>query len=275
MWATLNFSNFDPLDGEIDYSEFCWGDETGRVIFRARAVLENVSKEDIDEAISLIDWMVSQVESTDNQLERRQREIANRDEITEIFMERMKRFCCSVIQIKELEDEYDLCSLQGNQTWKWSQLYALYTLNIIGDAVERAIIINRDYKGATYFGRSLANYVSYYLFEAYEMLAIAERKCVEENITDYVEKQTRSKISMRNQSAAIQRHAPVRKLKDEFITWYRENEREGFFKSKTQAATKFFDNCSEEKRKLLAPTNAVRTLLDALKDYERTRISST
>jgi len=60
--------------------------------------------------------------------------------------------------------------------------------------------------------------------------------------------------------AAKKRHEKTERLVDELCHFYEV----GNFPSYTAAATKFYDNLGTERKKLLAPTNAIRTLREGL-----------
>lgn len=78
-----------------------------------------------------------------------------------------------------------------------------------------------------------------------------------------IEKIVKSQRREQAKKAALERHRPTHELCSEFIKFYFD----GNFKSKSNAADKFIDILEKEKRNILSPTNAKRTLLDALRKF--------
>jgi len=82
-------------------------------------------------------------------------------------------------------------------------------------------------------------------------------------------KAERSKAAQANSN---KRHNPSRKIKDKFIRYFHEQTSPI---SKAQTARNFYDTLSDEQKRVLCPTNirsnAVRTLMEYLKKFERKR----
>ena len=91
------------------------------------------------------------------------------------------------------------------------------------------------------------------------------QKQLTKNLDAKIEAEARHQLRQRNSQAVKQHHAAVKTLKQRFIDYYHADT----FPSKRNAAELFYTGLPEDERRLLAPTNAVRTLTDALRDYER------
>ena len=103
-------------------------------------------------------------------------------------------------------------------------------------------------------------------FHAYAQSALESVIYAENDIelSDEVLKQVKETTSERARQAAFKRHEKTQDICHQFIRFYEE----GDFKTKSSAADKFLKiNASAET--VLAPTNAKRTLLDALRKYQK------
>lgn len=85
-----------------------------------------------------------------------------------------------------------------------------------------------------------------------------------------LENKSRSVISTWAKKGSDKRHEPARKIKIRFIRAYDQNK---LHLSKRKSAKDFFNKLSDEDKRILCPSlieeNAVRTLLDHLRDYEK------
>ncbi|WP_297359872.1 hypothetical protein, partial [Acidiferrobacter sp.] len=105
--------------------------------------------------------------------------------------------------------------------------------------------------------------IAYWVFDAIEAITTAEWIQREDllRVTQslYIQAETTKHISLKAQSAAIARHAKTDTLKEEFIAY-----RLAHPKNSTAAvARQFLDSLDADRRRILAPTNAVRTLTSA------------
>jgi hypothetical protein len=100
------------------------------------------------------------------------------------------------------------------------------------------------------------------IFEASDMIRMSEELSEttpkEINLDEYA----KLKSTLKAKQAAKAKHAPINQLKRDFINWYKHEAPET---SKRQAAEIFLKGLPLEQKSLLAPTNAARTLLDALR----------
>lgn len=78
-----------------------------------------------------------------------------------------------------------------------------------------------------------------------------------------------SERSEQARKAALKKNQPIKEIKEEFIKYCLN----GNIKSITQAASKFYEQLPEEKKRLLSPTNAANTLKRAMTDYRKAQNS--
>lgn len=74
-------------------------------------------------------------------------------------------------------------------------------------------------------------------------------------------------VISQNSQAAVKKHAPVNSLKNRVCHFYLSEIQDNHKKSYRQVAKKFYDSLPEEERKLLKPSNAVRTLSEAISKF--------
>ena len=75
----------------------------------------------------------------------------------------------------------------------------------------------------------------------------------------------RTDTSAKAHKAALKRHEPVQKIKNDLYAFYRA----GRFRSQAEAVRRFMNTRDEESLRPLSPTNAERTLKEALSKYIR------
>lgn len=71
----------------------------------------------------------------------------------------------------------------------------------------------------------------------------------------------REKVREFTKRAAVSRHAATNALKEEFSTYFGSKK----FPSRAEAARKFYESLPADKKRLLKPTNAIRTLTESIK----------
>jgi hypothetical protein len=62
-------------------------------------------------------------------------------------------------------------------------------------------------------------------------------------------------------NAANVRHEPGNKIKNTYIKWYEENEENGTFKSKDNAANKFHQQLSDNDKEIISSPETLKTAL--------------
>jgi hypothetical protein len=160
--------------------------------------------------------------------------------------------------------EFDQDDLKG---YTWSEYFALMALNCISQVwLYESLFENTDIKESEYI-RNLQNTLAHFTAEAAEAVTLGEQLLEREKESGNVELLVSKKISERNSAAVKKRHENITQLKQEFFTYFDA----GVFPSQAAAVRKFLGELTNENRKLLAPTNAERTLLGAL----RTHLKST
>ncbi len=78
-------------------------------------------------------------------------------------------------------------------------------------------------------------------------------------------------LASRNRKAAIKKHAPVNALKERVCHFYLSEVQDNHKKSYSRVAKKFYESLPEEERRLLKPSNAVRTLSEAISKFMKER----
>lgn len=74
----------------------------------------------------------------------------------------------------------------------------------------------------------------------------------------------KANTSEKARKAALKRHEPVQRIKDQLYEFYNASRESGRELSQAEAVRRFMDTCDPESLRLLSPTNAERTLKDAL-----------
>jgi hypothetical protein len=153
--------------------------------------------------------------------------------------------------------EFESAELQG---FTWSQYFGFLALHHVYQAwfLER---ITDSVKPGDEFVQALPNTLANYAAEATEAVCLGEQLLRKEREDAGIEEKVRASIRQRNTKAAYKRHEKTSQLKQEFIEYYVSGE----FPSQAEAARVFLRSIDDDKRTLLAPTNAERTLLDALR----------
>lgn len=160
----------------------------------------------------------------------------------------------------------------------WPEYFAILALAFIGNAksVEK---IKYPYLGFTeeYIENSSRDMIIEYLSDAEEAVDFADSIIKFENIKDKIKNETKEKTireinrkqSENNRGAANTRFLSNTKIKSSFIAYWQD----GNFKSKNEAARQYYEDLSDEEKRILCPTlildNAVRTLVTHLRRYER------
>jgi hypothetical protein len=142
----------------------------------------------------------------------------------------------------------------------WPRYFGLLGLGLVSEARVQGTLLEM-----AELGDELRQHVpvtlGQYAIEAIEAVCIGETLLELEAKEASVEQEVNKKISLVRSRAAVQRHAKTNALKQRFIEFYRS----GKYSSRADAASRFLSGLPDEERKLLAPTNAERTLRDALR----------
>jgi hypothetical protein len=141
----------------------------------------------------------------------------------------------------------------------WDLLYALISLYEIDSFMLNMNVIKSGKIAYPNFNKR-ANFRACAL-SALEAVLYAETSY---EINENIETKVKAKTSANAKKAALKRHEKTQKLYSKFIKFYHDGE----FKSKKQAAEMFLETLSNDER-ILAPTNATRSLLDALRKFQK------
>ena len=173
-----------------------------------------------------------------------------------------------VAELYERRHQIDISQVEAAPNADWSDYFAVLSLAYIAQAATaykafmtgekapkreatEAFNINNDKIRAT-------EAITYAEF-------ILELNQLTKNLDAKIEAEARNQLRQQNSQAVKQRHADIKALKQRFIDYYYTET----FPSKQNAAEQFYTGLTDDEKRLLAPTNAVRTLTDALGDYER------
>ena len=249
------FDDFDPLTGESPESHQLACDH---IIHRSRTILSQRTKEDIYAINELNRYILSEFHSAIDDL-------LLEIEANERGGPKAKHTTESEALLKCVE-KYELDSDEINNL-KWSDMFAVQALSFVSlvctEEREHNELpenirnnTNRQYENLYSAGM--------WALDAMESLGYAEMfnalEQKEHEINTNIEKVVVEKISLKNKKAGIARHSKSTALKKEFIQYYQSRE----FPSMSNAADMFLNQLNDEKRKILAPTNAKRTLIGAL-----------
>lgn len=242
-----------------------------RILFRVKRLLSSRTKKEIDELVLIIDAIVSDFFDSTKALDR----IIADTEGGPSLECRINEDAHGITAAEYLSmmAGVDLSDLSHTLHPNWNEVFSLLALNLVGeaaaeDAYQQSKNNNNEYKQSYLRG----NHAAHYLFDACEILHIAERLTESPGfVSAGVDAVAGRQISIRNGLAAKRKHAPIQKIKDMFIKWFLEHSNDGTFKSRSDAARKFYSNLEADLRKLMAPTNAERTLKDALREFEKSK----
>ena len=263
MYA-YSFENFDPKEGHC--AEY-FGSQYTDIVDRARKILEDRTREEIIAAAGLIDWITHQ-----DTVERALAELTPMAEALDRGEDDFEgppfppaqrlAYYLNMVNLDELEEF---------PNGSWAEYLAVLALALVADACEEQAYLKEERESE--FDRVFWSQMGYFAIEAIEAVTMAE--CFARSgrlpAPPSIEHATKKRISQQAARAARRRFEPVNRLKQDFINWYRENEGNGAFHSRAQAADIFYRRLPEDTRRLLRPSNAVRTLTDALREALRHR----
>lgn len=242
------FVAFDPLTGTP--SQFVAG-RFGQIAYRARKILSRRNRSEIIAAADTLSWLLlgDSVREIDlGLLEWHAKELDEKNGDSSDLTLSDAQLLARVVETVSLED---INEAVPNLTL--AELYAVLALGLIDEAAEW----EQHYMQAGY-AEDESIYpmgLSPYAVDAMEAVCMAESLQ-----GDIPRIQAAKIISAQKRKAALKRHANTNNLKRQFIEFFHTET----FKSMAEAARRFYDGLEEGKRKLLAPTNATRTLTDAL-----------
>ncbi|EGG93060.1 hypothetical protein IMCC1989_1786 [gamma proteobacterium IMCC1989] len=177
--------------------------------------------------------------------------------------------------LRAMSGDVDISDISVLPNVSWSECFAVSILNNVIVAVEvEKMCMNGKYcsdfisLNGRDNGIDLGEYIGEFAVICSELNVLMS--LVSDTTNKYsFQKFIDNKRSVDARNAADIRRQPERKLKKEFVCWYLKNKGSSTFKSKKHAVEIFVKELSLEKSKVFAPTNIHRTLLDALRDYEK------
>lgn len=242
------FVAFDPLTGTP--SQFVAG-RFGQIACRARKILSGRSRSEIIAAADTLSWLLLSDAAHAIKwglLERQAKELDERNGDSSPLTLSDAQLLARVVETVLLED---INEAVPNLTVP--ELYAVLALGLIDEAAEW----EQHYLQAGYAEDDAIYPIALSPYAVDAMEAVCMAQCLHRTEPS---RQAAKIISDQNRKAAIKRHLHITELKRQFIEFFLA----GTFKSMAEAARRFYDSLEEGKRKLLAPTNAIRTLTDAL-----------
>ena len=264
MFSQIYFKCFDPSTGSTD-DAFPLCTEADQWAKRARTLFCDLSPEELTEAIQLIDWIYNDYNEACKALERLILEPGDEDNIGKALFPHHSYFSQEILALK---GEYSLASYNQSNKIQWSHLIALSGINMIAEAYDEDIY-QRGHRCDDDTGDlARLEMAGFYMFPAIEIIGMAEAEKGREKYTDESEENIKKQISLRNQKAAIASHAKSQALKNKFISWYYEKLESGVVHSRAQAAATFYKGLARDE-KIFTESNAERTLLDALRKFEK------
>lgn len=249
MYSTylFAFDAFDPMSDEAP----AYSSETLRdIVGRARAVLKGRTSRQLKDGLQRLDWMLAE---TCNQFQQ--------DELIKAPHLEAHEPSAETLLTRSME-MYDIEAQSALPDAIWAEYFAILALAHIGEIATA--------RRGPIFGSTLGAREKEWWFvestHAHAIQAMEAVCCAEHLVTQaVVQVAKQEKISLQARQAAIKRHADITRLKQEFFDYYHA----GTFSSYVAAAHSFYDGLPRDRQKLLAPTNAVRTLSEALSKHER------
>ena len=268
----FRFSYFDPLHDELPDYLRTYGNH---ILINARTILKNRTNKEIYSAAEIIWWMVRQDHivkvltdklfstaiALDNDLD---------EEDDEYFY-----ICPFVEELLICSSEFDISNYEDFKNATWPELFAVLALGMIADGFED---FTEHQKHHNEVSRETYSYeaLGCAFIEATESMSIAKNiinnKDESPDTKEKIIKEIKNKQRLQGQRDAIKRHSNINNLKRECYEYFCSIKDKDI--SKRQAAHDFYESLPRERKRLLAPTNATRTLAEGITYFEKRHISS-
>lgn len=255
------FEAFDPLEGEPPNTV---GSKLRVIASRARRIVATRNRTEIIAAADIISWLTESESFIKVRMDAIRKETQERKGTVALDGSGQVGNFGFGQDIRDLICVMDRMSLEGISDGvpnvSWPELFAVFSLGIIDGAVE----FDRSYGT---LAQEDADF--YHQWIGQRALDAMEAVCTAEGLLrhEQMQKEQQKARSDANQRAALKSHQATNNLKREFIHFYLQ----GNYSSYAEAARRFYEGLEPEKKKLLKPTNAVRTLTDALSAHLRRR----
>lgn len=259
---------FEYVDLSVEPEEFdnSLGYLVPHIYNRAKKILGSRSEFEINELIDLITTLWSEYQN--NAMERLINSVETIKGSVGVDLQMETKYTNPCIsEHLELMSTYNLAEFSSIEGVSWREGLALMALNALGEAIaEEEYLKTVNFSNYYQYEYQKLTYSSEYLVPSLELLS--EAICLKDNRAlrnSIISAEER--ISIRNSIAAVQRHAPVNKLKNKCVRFYLLEANQGRKKSYRQTAFMFYESLPEEERKLLKSSNAVRTLSEAISKF--------
>lgn len=259
----FHFEKFDPLKGELpDYLSH----NGNKAIDNARLILKDRTTEEIYAGQEIIAYLL-----TSDYMQKYRWNELDEKYINNIKQEEKPTYSCSfaedlLICMKEL----DVSDYDEFKDATWSELFAVLALGLIADAMENFTVHQMHPHEAmkeTFSYESIGDGI----IEATECIAIAIGLNKYDNTLEELKMQAlqkeKKKQSLQGLKGAIKRHSPVNELKRECYEYFISHNDKDI--KKREAASEYYEALPNERKRLLAPTNAIRTLAEGITQLEK------
>lgn len=242
----------EVLNGELpEFARFTFLN----IVERARRLLANCDLKESKERLERLDWfpLFLDPDRFIPDVEEKLRDV-----------DRYERDATQPSLVYQHMGEFDEDDLKG---FTWSEYFALMALNCVSRVwMYEAIFSGTDFMESEQI-KYLPDTLAHLAAEAAEAVSLGEQLLEKEDEGGDIDLLVNKKISERNSAAMKNRHEERNKVKQQFIEYYFA----GKFPSQAEAAKRFKKVLSDEKRKIIASSNAERVLLEALRAHLRLR----
>jgi hypothetical protein len=261
----LGFKHFHPLRGVLPdtFPEF-----GGDIVYRARTLLDKRSDEEIFAAIEIINWIIDESPAREEALAALEKGLssasdrANETDEGNINDSSIRRdLYSSTYALKARQAKYDITGDERLPNASWAEMFAALALSLIDQAFEDEVRYgNKALTGAGidsdwFYEYRAVSHASYWLIEAMDAIGTAEGiRYLESVVTE-----SKQKVRVRTQQAAIRRHAKTNDALTAFRDFYI-SEKHKSMRNAAQIFCEKFPKMAEH----LAPYNRVRTLTEGL-----------
>ncbi len=254
----LTFEFLDPIDGDHPNTLSMYG---VHILRRARKILKNRSRVEIEEILAFINWITYQEDIRDFALNRMLQEIEaaenGQEELEYIGDDSTINFQINLYKKLHSETANTISNME------WHEVFATLAIALLAQAIDDEAYYGKwkDHNEWLHDWRILNN-ASTWIVEAIEAITIAEGLLIQKDSI----KDSKAEISARNTKAAIQKH----KKTNDAILELEKIHSSGKYKSMRHAVQVYCENYPE-KVKHLAPYNRIRTLSEGLSAHLKGR----
>jgi len=256
----LGFEHFNPIDGEYP-STF---PEVGSdIVYRAREILKFRTKDEIQEAANVINWLIDKSPARDevwDQLIADANRIDNDPENSQEYIEPKSKqnLHAPTYMLAQCKNVIQLIDHPSLPNLSWPELFAALSLTLIDQAIDEEKYYaswHKDEDNKWLHEWRIISHASHWIIEAMNAVATAEGM----RFSELQATISKRKLSDRNTLAAIQRHSKTNNALLSLQKFYRENSTWSMRKVAQIFCERFPDQVSH-----LAHYNRVRTLSEGL-----------